>query len=100
MWRDYEVVERQVIDARSARLAPGTDRAVLTLVTCYPFDAVVPGGPLRYLVFAEGFGQTGGSGSFRQGFAAAASIVLFILVLIFGMVANYIVARREKKYMA
>ncbi len=55
---------------------------------------------LGYLVFAEGFGQTGGSGSFRQGFAAAASIVLFILVLIFGMVANYIVARREKKYMA
>jgi sortase A len=25
----------------------------LTLVTCYPFDAVVPGGPLRYLVDAE-----------------------------------------------
>lgn len=24
----------------------------LTLVTCYPFDAVVPGGPLRYAVFA------------------------------------------------
>jgi len=55
---------------------------------------------LGYLVFAEGFGQTGGSGGFRQGFAAAASIVLFVLVLIFGMVANYIVARREKKYMA
>ena len=55
---------------------------------------------LGYLVFAEGFGQTGSAGSFRQGFAAAASIVLFVLVLIFGMVANYIVARREKKYMA
>jgi sortase A len=25
----------------------------LTLVTCYPFDAVVPGGPLRYVVEAE-----------------------------------------------
>lgn len=53
---------------------------------------------LGYLVFAEGFGQTGGAGSFRQGFAAAASIVLFILVLILGMFANWIVARREKKY--
>jgi raffinose/stachyose/melibiose transport system permease protein len=55
---------------------------------------------LGYLIFAEGFGQAGGASSFRQGFAAAASIVLFILVLILGMVANYIVARREKKYMA
>lgn len=24
----------------------------LTLITCYPFDALVPGGPLRYLVIA------------------------------------------------
>ena len=26
---------------------------MLTLVTCYPFDALVAGGPLRYLVFAK-----------------------------------------------
>jgi len=25
----------------------------LTLITCYPFDAVVPGGPLRFVVWAE-----------------------------------------------
>ena len=25
----------------------------LTLVTCYPFDAVVPGGPLRLVVTAD-----------------------------------------------
>lgn len=30
---------------------PELDR--LTLVTCYPFDAVHPGGPLRYVVQAE-----------------------------------------------
>jgi len=53
-WRSYRVVETRVIDARRARLAPGDGRPALTLVTCYPFDAVVPGGPLRYLVFAEG----------------------------------------------
>ncbi len=53
---------------------------------------------LGYLVFAEGFGQTGGAGSFRQGFAAAASIVLFLLVLVLGMAANWIVVRRERKY--
>lgn len=56
---------------------------------------------LGYLVFAEGFGQTSGSVSsaFRQGYAAAASIVLFFLVLVIGLSANWIVARREKRYM-
>jgi raffinose/stachyose/melibiose transport system permease protein len=54
---------------------------------------------LGYLVFAEGFGQTGGVGSFRQGFAAAASVVLFILVMIFGLSANWFLNRRERKYL-
>ena len=26
----------------------------LTLITCYPFDAITPGGPLRYVVRAFG----------------------------------------------
>jgi hypothetical protein len=25
----------------------------LILVTCYPFHAIVPGGPLRYMIIAE-----------------------------------------------
>lgn len=25
----------------------------LTLITCYPFDSIIPGGPERYVVFAE-----------------------------------------------
>ncbi len=53
---------------------------------------------LGYVVFAEGFGQ-GGSPSFRQGFAAAASIVLFFLVLIIGFAANKYVSYRERSYM-
>jgi raffinose/stachyose/melibiose transport system permease protein len=55
---------------------------------------------LGYLVFAEGFGQTSGStaSSFRQGYAAAASIVLFILVLVIGQAAQYIVKRREARF--
>jgi sortase A len=52
-WRDYKVVNMKVMDARHARLVTGTDEALLTLVTCYPFDAVVPGGPLRYVVLAQ-----------------------------------------------
>ncbi|MDX1614556.1 MAG: sugar ABC transporter permease [Candidatus Promineifilaceae bacterium] len=57
---------------------------------------------LGYLVYAEGFGRTSGSTSlgFRQGFAAAASIVLFVLVLILGLAAQYIVERRERRFMA
>lgn len=54
---------------------------------------------LGYIVYAEAFGQTGTS-SFRQGYAAAASIVLFVLVLIIGLAANIFVGRRERKYMS
>ena len=42
-----------IVDRREARLPADDDRPRLTLVTCYPFDAVVLGGPLGYLVFAE-----------------------------------------------
>jgi raffinose/stachyose/melibiose transport system permease protein len=57
---------------------------------------------LGYLVYAEGFGRTSGSvtTAFRQGYAAAASIVLFLLVLVIGMLANYAVTLRERKYLA
>ena len=36
---------------RWRRLGGGGER--LLLVTCYPFDALVPGGPLRYVVVAD-----------------------------------------------
>ena len=54
---------------------------------------------LGYLIFAQGFGQTSGSvtSAFRQGYAAAASIVLFVLVLIIGMSVQYFLQRREKR---
>lgn len=57
-WQSYEVTDSRVIDAREARLRLGDGSPALTLVTCYPFDAVTPGGPLRYLVFAEEAGST------------------------------------------
>jgi len=48
----YQVVGSRVLDTRKERLKlGGEDR--LVLVTCWPFDAIVPGGPLRYLVIAE-----------------------------------------------
>jgi sortase A len=49
---DYEVRSMDVVDeGRSDLLRDyGDDR--LTLITCYPFDAITPGGPLRYVVTA------------------------------------------------
>ena len=54
---------------------------------------------LGYLIYATGFGQTSGSvtSSFRQGYAAAASIVLFFLVLILGLAAQTVLQRREER---
>ncbi|NCP87427.1 MAG: sugar ABC transporter permease [Anaerolineae bacterium CG_4_9_14_3_um_filter_57_17] len=54
---------------------------------------------LGYLIYATGFGQTSGSvsSSFRQGYAAAASIVLFLLVLVIGMAVQTFLQRREER---
>jgi sortase A len=49
----FRVRKRAVVDARTAVLAGADDARELVLVTCYPFDALRPGGPLRYLVLAE-----------------------------------------------
>jgi sortase A len=43
----------EVVDSRASELRIDTSRRRLVLVTCYPFDAIAPGGPLRYVVVAE-----------------------------------------------
>lgn len=59
-WHSFRVQGAQVVDSRSgalpvfAQAGPAPD---LILVTCYPFDALDNGGPLRYLVYAEFVGQ-------------------------------------------
>jgi sortase A len=50
---DFVVTDIRVVDSRRARIALGADQPRLTLVTCYPFDAPVPGGPLRLVVTAD-----------------------------------------------
>jgi raffinose/stachyose/melibiose transport system permease protein len=56
---------------------------------------------LGYLIYATGFGQTSGSvtSSFRQGYAAAASIVMFLLVLVAGLSVQTFLRRRETNIM-
>ena len=53
--RSYRVTQMNVIDVRQQTLEifpEGED--ALVLVTCYPFDAVNPNGPLRLVVHARG----------------------------------------------
>lgn len=52
-WRSYRVHEARIVDSRlefidTHKLPAGT----LLLVTCYPFDSMDAGGPLRYVVEA------------------------------------------------
>lgn len=49
----YRVTEARVASEKETALLRQDGISRLTLVTCYPFDAVVPGGPLRWVVIAE-----------------------------------------------
>ena len=49
----YEVTAIDVVDSRRGSLVLDTDEAMMSLVTCYPFDALQAGGPMRYVVSAR-----------------------------------------------
>jgi len=51
--RRYTVSGAEILDTRATRLIGEVDDSRLVLATCYPFDTLRPGGPERYLVFAE-----------------------------------------------
>ena len=46
----YTIDHSQVLDTRNGPMSIDTDADKLTLITCWPMDSVVPGGPLRYAV--------------------------------------------------
>jgi sortase A len=51
--RHFRVRRTYVADFRALGIPRDTAMPTLTLVTCFPFDAIRPGGPLRYVVVAE-----------------------------------------------
>lgn len=56
--QSYRVTATQVVHVDRARIvtaAAGTPRLLLS--TCYPFDAILPGGPLRFVVLADAIGE-------------------------------------------
>jgi len=56
--RSYRVEASTIVDASTHRLAVHDPQDRLLLVTCYPFDALRAGGPLRYVVTARPTAQT------------------------------------------
>lgn len=50
--RSYTVDRSVVVDSRNG-LLPLPAAGGLVLITCYPFDSAVPGGPLRFVVIAS-----------------------------------------------
>jgi len=49
----YKVIDLRVVDHKDTRVLESDGADALTLITCFPFDSVVPGGPLRYVVVAR-----------------------------------------------
>lgn len=50
--RRYRVKTLRIVDSRNVSIGIEQDESQLVLVTCYPFDAIQAGGPLRYVVTA------------------------------------------------
>ncbi|MEZ5738660.1 MAG: class GN sortase [Burkholderiaceae bacterium] len=52
-WLRYQVEGRQVVDKHEIGVTRDRGRDELTLVTCWPLDALTAGGPLRLVVHAR-----------------------------------------------
>jgi len=52
-WRTYRVETVRVANSEREKLSADVEGEQLTLVTCYPFDTIRTGGPLRYVVEAR-----------------------------------------------
>lgn len=52
-WLSFTVRSMEVMDSRIQTLPVNQGDVALRLITCYPFDALAIGGPLRYVVQAE-----------------------------------------------
>lgn len=49
----YRVREVAIVDKSETRVMDAADSPQLTLITCYPFEALMPGTSLRYVVIAD-----------------------------------------------
>lgn len=56
--QEYRVGWSELVDSREQNLVIDNSQSRLTLLTCYPFDAVIAGGPLRWVVTAVALGSS------------------------------------------
>ena len=49
----FHIVELKIVDSRKPLQLRAIDSSLLVLVTCYPFESLQAGGPLRYVVVAQ-----------------------------------------------
>ena len=49
----YKITDTLIVDENDSELLLSGDERLLTLITCYPFDAIQTGGSQRYLVRAR-----------------------------------------------
>jgi len=49
----YRVLETMIVHKDQVFLERSGGETLMLLVTCYPFEAVVPGGPMRFVVLTE-----------------------------------------------
>ena len=50
----YRVTQIDILHQSKTSVMEPTGKKQLTLITCYPFDAITPGGPMRYVIRALG----------------------------------------------
>jgi sortase A len=49
----YRIEETRIVDSRTTKIDPTLGKDQLVLVTCYPFDAIEAGGPMRYVAIGK-----------------------------------------------
>ncbi len=59
--RWFQIIDAGVKDSRTSGIRLDSEANLLTLVTCYPFDAVDTGGSLRFVVTARQLPMAGNS---------------------------------------
>jgi len=55
---EYTVVEQHILNSETQPLSVPQNLHALVLITCYPFNALQTGGPLRYVVIAQPLPET------------------------------------------
>lgn len=50
---NYRVYQQAIVDKHDVEPVLRQDEDLLTLVTCFPFDSLTVGGPLRYVIVAK-----------------------------------------------